>query len=164
MLSSHILSEVQAVCDSIMIISKGRLVASDTAENLTALFAGKTTLKLEIKSDREQAQAVLAQVPDIDSVDWSDGEAETVRAEVHPTDNADLRETLFTAFAEKKLPLLELTRVRASLEDVFLELTGGEASDTQNTQKAANEQPESTLAASPEAEPQPSEEKEASAE
>ena len=60
-------------------------------------------------------------------MDWTDGETDTVRAEVHPTDNADIREALFNAFAEEKLPLLELTRVRASLEDVFLELTGGDA-------------------------------------
>lgn len=50
-LSSHILSEVQAVCDHIMIISKGHLVASDTPENLTTLFAGKTTIKLEVMGD-----------------------------------------------------------------------------------------------------------------
>ena len=61
-LSSHILSEVQAVCDAIMIISHGRLVASDTAENLTTLFAGKTTLKLEIRADRDRAAAVLGRV------------------------------------------------------------------------------------------------------
>ena len=127
-LSSHILSEVQAVCDSIMIISQGKLVASDTAENLTTLFAGKTTLKLEIKGTKDQAAAVLEHLGGIESVDWTSTEGETVLAEVHPTDNADIRENLFCAFAGEKLPLLEMTRVRASLEDVFLELTGGEAS------------------------------------
>ena len=89
-----------------MIISHGKLVASDTAENLTTLFAGKTTLKLEIKAAKDQAQAVLSGVEGIDSIDWTDSEAGTVLAEIHPTDNADIREALFTAFAQEKLPLL----------------------------------------------------------
>ncbi|MDO5435754.1 MAG: ABC transporter ATP-binding protein [Clostridia bacterium] len=127
-LSSHILSEVQAVCDSIMIISGGRLVASDTAENLTALFAGKTTLKLEIRAGREQAEKVLNKVEGIDHTDWYAGDENTVRADIHPTDDQDLRERIFRAFAEADLPLLEMTRIRASLEDVFIELTGAEAS------------------------------------
>lgn len=55
-LSSHILSEVQAVCDIIMIIFKGRLVASDTAENLIRLFAGTTTLKLEARMPVQEAR------------------------------------------------------------------------------------------------------------
>ena len=141
-LSSHILSEVQAVCDAIMIISHGKLVASDTAENLTTLFAGKTTLKLEIKAAKDAADAVLQRVEGIESVDWADGEADTVRAEVHPTDNADIREALFTAFVEEKLPLLEMTRVRASLEDVFLELTGGDAAPAEKTDAKTSPEPE----------------------
>ena len=141
-LSSHILSEVQAVCDAIMIISHGKLVASDTAENLTTLFAGKTTLKLEIKAAKDAADAVLQRVEGIESVDWADGEADTVRAEVHPTDNADIREALFTAFAEEKLPLLEMTRVRASLEDVFLELTGGDGAPAEKADAKRSPEPD----------------------
>ena len=79
-LSSHILSEVQAVCDHIMIISKGKLVASDTAEDLTSLFAGKTTLKLQIKGGRDRAAEVLSRLGGIESVQWSDGEEGTVCA------------------------------------------------------------------------------------
>ncbi|MBQ8555661.1 MAG: ABC transporter ATP-binding protein, partial [Clostridia bacterium] len=65
-LSSHILSEVQAVCDHIMIISKGHLVASDTPENLTSLFAGTTTIKLEVMGDGDAVRGVLSGVEGIE--------------------------------------------------------------------------------------------------
>ena len=125
-LSSHILSEVQAVCDAIMIISHGKLVASDTAENLTTLFAGKTTLKLEIKASQEEAAAVLAGLEGVEKAEYSAGEGGTLRVEIHPVGSEDIRESLFRAFAGANLPILEMTRLRASLEDVFLELTGEE--------------------------------------
>lgn len=130
-LSSHILSEVQAVCGSIMIISGGKLVASDTPENLTALLAGTTTLKLEVKADEQQAREVMDHIAGI--ADWQllPGEEETIRLDVQPEDKLDLRETLFTAFAQAGRPILEMTRVRASLEDVFLELTSGDETPVQ---------------------------------
>ena len=122
-LSSHILSEVQAVCDSIMIISHGELVASDTPENLTTLFAGRTTCDLLVRADEAQAREVLAQVEGVESVQCAPGEEGTVKVTVTPADETDLRETLFYAFAEARKPILEMTHKRASLEDVFLELT-----------------------------------------
>ncbi|MBQ7849741.1 MAG: ABC transporter ATP-binding protein [Clostridia bacterium] len=122
-LSSHILSEVQAVCDRIMIISGGKLVASDTAENLTTLFAGTTTLKLQIKADEAAAAQVLSTVEGAGETVFYAGEEGVTCADVRPEGERDLREAVFTAFARANVPLLEMTRVRASLEDVFLELT-----------------------------------------
>lgn len=126
-LSSHILSEVQTVCDSIMIISNGRLVASDTPENLTRLFAGTTTLHLEVKGGKEETEAVLNGIEQIEDQKIKTGDGETTLAEIKPVENADIRETVFSAFADARLPLLEMRTVRASLEDVFLELTQGDA-------------------------------------
>ena len=126
-LSSHILSEVQTVCDSIMIISGGRLVASDTPENLTKLFAGTTSLHLEVRGGREETAKVLNGVSMIEDQIISAGSEGTTLAEVKPVENADIREAVFTAFAGAKLPLLEMRTVKASLEDVFLELTQGDA-------------------------------------
>ena len=126
-LSSHILSEVQAVCDSIMIISNGHLVASDTPENLTRLFAGTTTLHLEVKGGKEETEAVLNGIEQIEDQKIKTGDGETTLAEIKPVENADIRETVFSAFAGAGLPLLEMRTVRASLEDVFLELTQGDA-------------------------------------
>ena len=126
-LSSHILSEVQAVCDSIMIISDGHLIASDTPDNLTRLFAGSTTLHLEVKGSKEATEAVLNSIGLIEDQKIKSGDAEVTIAEIRPAENTDIREKVFCAFADAKLPLLEMRSVRASLEDVFLELTQGDA-------------------------------------
>lgn len=124
-LSSHILSEVQAVCDRIMILSRGNLVASDTAENLTALFAGAVTLQLEVRAAEKEIRGILAQVPGAQSFSMEDGEDGAKRVCIHPEQGQDIRAALFSAFAQAQRPLLELHTERASLEDVFLELTQG---------------------------------------
>ncbi len=128
-LSSHILSEVQAVCDHIMIISKGRLVASDTPEKLTALFAGTTTIKLEVQGTQESIRMALDQVEGAGDTVFTQSPDGTTLCEVKQTGEADIRASLFQTFAEAELPILEMTRVKASLEDVFLELTRSDAPD-----------------------------------
>lgn len=122
-LSSHILSEVQAVCDAIMIISKGRLVASDTSENLTALFAGTVTLNLDVRATEDAARKVLDTVPGIEDMALSAGEPGITHVQLKPEEDQDIRETLFFAFAKAGLPILSMMQNHASLEDVFLELT-----------------------------------------
>lgn len=122
-LSSHILSEVQAVCDAIMIISKGRLVASDTSENLTALFAGTVTLNLDVRATDDAARKVLDTVPGIEDMALSAGDPGVTHVQLKPEEGQDIRETLFFAFAKVGLPILSMMQNHASLEDVFLELT-----------------------------------------
>lgn len=122
-LSSHILSEVQAVCDAIMIISKGWLVASDTSENLTALFAGTVTLNLDVRATDDAARKVLDTVPGIEDMALSAGDPGVTHVQLKPEEGQDIRETLFFAFAKAGLPILSMTQNHASLEDVFLELT-----------------------------------------
>ena len=122
-LSSHILSEVQAVCDHILIINKGRLVASDTPENLEKLFAGVSTLKLTVRAPREAAEKALSAVPHIAGTVIADGENGELAVTLTAEGDADLREDLFRAFSEAGLPILGMTTARASLEDIFLEFT-----------------------------------------
>ena len=138
-LSSHILSEVQAVCDAIMIISRGRLVASDTPENLTALLAGASTLKMEIKATEDEARAILGKVDGVADVTFSQGEGDAVHATVTPRGGADIREGVFNAFAKAGRPLLEMSRNRASLEDVFMELTQTEDAPQEQPAEETNE-------------------------
>lgn len=122
-LSSHILSEVQAVCQSIMIISKGHLVASDTAENLTALLAGTTTVRIEAAANEEATRTVLDNVTGIEDLRLLQSENGVTAMELKPQEQADIRANVFHAFADAGVTLLELTSLHASLEDVFLELT-----------------------------------------
>ena len=125
-LSSHILSEVQAVCDSILILSKGRLVACDTAENLTKLMRGRENLRLLTRAEEETVRPIVEKVDGVESLTFAEEDGLTA-VDVTPVEGQDVREALFNAFAEAKVPLLELRTEKASLEDVFLELTGGEA-------------------------------------
>lgn len=125
-LSSHILSEVQAVCDSILILSKGRLVACDTAENLTKLMRGRENLRLLTRAGEETVRPIVEKVDGVESLAFAEEDGLTA-VDVTPVEGQDVREALFNAFAETKVPLLELRTEKASLEDVFLELTGGEA-------------------------------------
>ncbi len=123
-LSSHILSEVRAVCQQIMILSKGRLVASDTPDNLEKLFAGTATLELTVKGDEARARTVLGVLPGVTALTCRPGEEAGRTAVSLETDPpADLSEAAFRACAAADLPILRMDMRRASLEEVFLELT-----------------------------------------
>ncbi len=122
-LSSHILSEVQAVCNTIMIISKGKLVASDTSENLTRLFAGSSVLKIEASADIENVNKLLENVEGISEITIKKTEGSVNFIDIAVQDGADIRKDVFSAFAQAGIPLFEMHTERASLEDVFLELT-----------------------------------------
>lgn len=123
-LSSHILSEISAVCDHVFIISKGKLVASDTTENLTHLMAGHQEIILTVKGDMEDAQSFLSDIKEIEKTEVSEGsEKGSVKVQIKAKKGNDIREKVFYRCAEKKLPILEMKAEGKSLEDVFLELT-----------------------------------------
>ena len=133
-LSSHILSEVREVCDRVMIIHKGHLVACDTPENLEEQLAGAGSLELVAKGTPGVVTAVLDTVSGIQSRRMEDrGDGTTA---VSLSCDGDIRETLFYAFASARCPLLELRHQAASLEDVFLELTEGDGEEAPRTTPA----------------------------
>ena len=123
-LSSHILPEVSAVCERIIIISHGKIVASDTAENLGKALAGTGRLSVRIKGTADAAQAALGAVAGVESVRLT-GQSEatgTVDLEVD-TGQADPREAIFYALAKAKLPLFGMRSLEVTLEEIFLQLT-----------------------------------------
>lgn len=124
-LSSHILSEVSAVCDQILIISKGQLVASDTPEGLQEKMQGAGELEMEVKTNAALLKTLLCNMDHVErcSVSQQDGIAHAVVAEKAGT---DIREQLFYELAENRMPLLLLQKKTGSLEDIFLELTDQE--------------------------------------
>ena len=130
-LSSHILAEIREVCDYIMIISKGKLVASDTPEHLEELMNGSDTIHIETRAEKETVREILSGLKDIEDVTYTQ-ENEILKAEVKTKERKDIREVIFSAFAEAKCPLLTLQKTTVSLEEVFLELTGGQKSDESN--------------------------------
>ncbi len=123
-LSSHILSEVSAVCDHIMIIAHGRLVASDSPEGLQRLMTGALELQLTVKGDQERLKTALEAVGEIESMEMETApETGMAKAKIVFKEGADARETVFYALAEAKLPVMEMVPTQKSLEDIFLELT-----------------------------------------
>jgi ABC-2 type transport system ATP-binding protein len=124
-LSSHILSEVQEVCDEVIIISHGRLVASDTAQHLEQQLRGSSTLSLAVRGEAEAVTAALTGLPGLDQLSSVTEEEGVTHLTLTPAEGEDPRETLFYALADARLPILELRQETASLEKVFLELTEG---------------------------------------
>ncbi|MBE5876671.1 MAG: ATP-binding cassette domain-containing protein, partial [Lachnospiraceae bacterium] len=126
-LSSHILSEISAICDHIMIISKGKLVASDTPEGLMKLLNGGSRLSLVVKGSQERLDKVLHTIEIISEISYMTAKDEgCVKAELYVEDDEDIRVELFHKLAAEDLVIMELTLSEKSLEEVFLELTGEE--------------------------------------
>lgn len=124
LISSHILSEIGAVCDHVVIINKGHLVVSDSTENLEKLFKGQDILCLSVQGELEKIQNILREFPALSIADMKEAEeAETYRFQLKVQDQADYRKQLFFRFAEAGIPLLEISRAGMSLEDIFLEIT-----------------------------------------
>lgn len=124
LISSHILSEIGAVCDHVVIINKGHLVVSDSTENLEKLFKGQDILCLSAQGELEKIQNILREFPALSIADMKEAEeAETYRFQLKVQDQADYRKQLFFRFAEAGIPLLEISRAGISLEDIFLEIT-----------------------------------------
>lgn len=125
-LSSHILSEVSALCDQILIISKGKLVACDTPQNLSRSMQGASTLHMSILDPEHKIENVFREkFGDAIQVEgeWQQDEWKGM-LNVDGTD--DIRAELFYLLAEVDCPILELSQNKMSLEDIFLELTEAE--------------------------------------
>ena len=124
-LSSHILTEISAVCDHVFIISKGKLVASDATENLINLMSTEQNIDIIAKCDEAVAHQVIEDVSDVKEVNFEQPEEDdTVKFVVRAQKGCDIREGLFKAFCDRNITLLEMHSAVKSLEDVFLELTG----------------------------------------
>ena len=123
-LSSHILSEVSAICDHIMIISHGKLVASDSPEGLQKMMEGNAHLSLVVKGDAVKAEQVLGKVEGITKIETNPSkERDCVDVLVSVAEDQDVREAVFYALSENRLPIFSMTQSEKSLEDIFLSLT-----------------------------------------
>ena len=122
-LSSHILAEVREVCDYIMIISKGKLVASDTPENLERMLGQNNIVEIEAKTTPAEVRRILKNVPGIERIETQAGVDGTARGMVREKKGEDIRESIFRAFAAAGIPLMTLKVSGTTLEDVFMELT-----------------------------------------
>jgi len=122
-LSTHILPEVSQTCQRVVIINKGRVVAVDTPENLTARVSGSATMYVQVDSAGADAAAALSAVPGVTTVTVADARASVTGFEVESETGRDVRRELAAAVVGRGWGLLELRPNRLSLEDVFLQLT-----------------------------------------
>ncbi|MCB6623007.1 ABC transporter ATP-binding protein [Mediterraneibacter sp. 210702-DFI.5.30] len=141
-LSSHILAEVREVCDYILIISKGKLVASDTPENLERNLGDSDLIEIETKASPDEVRRILETVDGIRSISTKHLENGITWAQVQEKKNTDIREKVFQAFAQNHQPLLKLNPLQVSLEDVFMELTQSDRATEEYAEKAKKKETE----------------------
>ncbi|MDR0668940.1 MAG: ABC transporter ATP-binding protein [Treponema sp.] len=154
--SSHILQEVQAVCDRVIVINNGLLIANDTLENLSRL--GDNRLFLSVEGPGEEVLLAIRILPGLKSVKLLDHSREQGACdfELETETGQDLRRDLFRLLAAKNWPILSLYRSGISLEDAFVRLTAGDnaalaALASGSGDSAATDAPEAPEAAAPEA-------------
>ncbi|MBO5966901.1 MAG: ABC transporter ATP-binding protein [Clostridia bacterium] len=141
-ISSHILAEISAVCDHVIIISHGNIVANDTLENLEASAGRNNALTLKIKGDKARAEKLISSVSGVVSAEYSENGG-IVSASLIAEEGADIREAIFNAFASAKMPILDMHTNETTLEDIFLGLAYG--SDERNAYIAEPEEEENEI-------------------
>jgi ABC-2 type transport system ATP-binding protein len=126
-LSSHILSEVSAVCDRVIIISKGKIVASDTTERLSHNLTHGHGMLVRVKGESSKILSALAGYPIIkEYAEAGSHEPGTLDFTISGDENVDIREAVFNCMAKNSLPILQMKSLDLSLEEIFLQVTGGE--------------------------------------
>lgn len=146
-LSSHILSEVQTVCDRVLIIAHGRLVAQGTPEELAAQLTAKGTITATAQGSREAVVAAAGKVPGLTDLRVTDEKGGEVSFTAVSTAGTDLRGALSLALAQAGCPVLSLSAETMSLEDVFLQLTETPESGKPESAAAPAENPPAEAAA-----------------
>lgn len=123
-LSTHILPEVQATCDRVIIINEGQIVAQGTTAELERQAQGKQSLYVKMRGIKEKIHQLLMDLPTTEDVIYRDSEAENVNGfEIIVKSDHDMRELIFRRAVESNSPILEMRVEKVSLEDVFRELT-----------------------------------------
>lgn len=126
-LSSHILSEVQAVCDRIVVIDKGKLVANDTTENLSHNLSADHKLIVQIEGPTKEVQSLLSGIPDMVEVHINRTVDKTVTEfSLNAKEGCDIRREIFKRMAERSYPILLMRSSELTLEEIFLKLTTGD--------------------------------------
>ena len=130
-LSTHILPEVQAVCDRIVVINKGKVVANATAQELGTLAKTEGRYKLKVSGDPQEILLLLRGIPGVVSAEKSSETAPEPDCSVFLVDcgsDEDVRKNVFFELANKNMAILSFEPLGASLEDIFLSLVGNQTS------------------------------------
>ncbi len=123
LISTHILPEAEMTCNRMMIMYEGKVLASDTPENLQRLMTGNSQVIAEISAPLPDLQECWAQMPEIKIADVTPGQGEYFRCALTPENGLDLRPLIFDLVRQRGWNLRELTRNRYSLEDIYVQVT-----------------------------------------
>ena len=126
-LSTHILQEVQAVCDKIVVIDKGKLVANDTTENLSHNLSADHKLTVQIEGPTKEVKSLLEQIPQMVEVHLNRTIDKTIgEYELNAQEGCDIRREVFKRMAARNYPILLMRSSELTLEEIFLKLTTGD--------------------------------------
>ena len=128
LLSSHIMQEISAVCDEIIIINEGKMITKDTPENITKKMVDINGVHVVVKGDKTKLKEALRTISGIKNVSYDndkDTEEDTTGLTIYCAEDEDIRVDLFYALAKAECPLIEMNKLDTSLEDAFLALTRG---------------------------------------
>lgn len=140
-LSSHILSEIQAVCKRILIINQGVIVADDTKENLTRSLSGKNVITVRVEGHQKDVLNLLRSIPGVKTAATGGRrDSKSMDYVVEPMEGIDVRKDIFRAFAESDMPIIGMSTNEMSLEQIFLKLT--DAATAEETMRRLNEKKE----------------------
>ena len=141
-LSSHILSEVSQICDRVIIINKGKIVAIDTPENLEEKTKNKNILYVTVEDKNEKMLSIKEKVQDIEELSLvKDNEDGTKQYKIVSDESVDLRKTLFDVLPKEDITIFELKKAEISLEDAFMKLIDDkeEVKETNNEKQGKEE-------------------------
>ena len=128
LLSSHIMQEISAVCDEIIIINEGKMITKATPENITKKMVDTNGVHIIVKGDKTKIKEALRTVSGIKNVSYDnekENEKDTTGLTIYCAEDEDIRVELFYALAKAECPLIEMNKLDTSLEDAFLALTRG---------------------------------------
>lgn len=122
-LSSHILSEVSQICDKVIIINKGKIVAIDTPDNLEQKVQNKNVIYVTVEDEQNKIEKIKEKIEGIKEIKLiSENEDKTKKYEIVGEKDEDLRKKIFAEFAKENITIFEMKKPEATLEDAFMNI------------------------------------------
>ena len=130
--SSHILSEINQICDKVIIINNGEIVAIDTPKNLEERTKEQNILYLTVEDVNNRMSTIKEKITDIKEINLvKDNEDGTKQYKITSDSSKDIRKLLFETLPKEQITIFELKKEEVSLEDAFIRLTEGEKNKTE---------------------------------
>ena len=139
-LSSHILSEVSQICNRVIIINKGKIVAVDTPENLERKVVSGNAIHVTVEDPENKVEKIKEQIQGVEEITLiSENEDKTKKYMIKAADDTDLRKNVFEVFAKEGITIFEMKKVDVTLEDAFMKLISSEDEQVVESEEITND-------------------------